>query len=66
MKIEKSSDQVIQRLIIMDKLGNTLMQQSYPTNTKKATINISSLSAELYIVKIFNGKKWTSLKFVKK
>jgi lysyl endopeptidase len=65
-KIGKSSDQNIQKIMIMDKLGNVLMQQSYPSNTTKATLNINRLHTDMYIVKIFNGTKWVSIKFLKK
>jgi hypothetical protein len=65
-KIEKSSDQVIQQVIIMDKFGSVLAQQKYPGDTKKIRLNVSGLATDMYIVKIFNGKKWTSIKFMKK
>ena len=64
-KIEKSSDQSIQKIIIVDKMGNALVQQSYPTDTRKVTLNIGGLSPDMYVVKIFHGQKWTSLKFLK-
>jgi N-acetylneuraminic acid mutarotase len=65
-KIEKSPDQVIQQVIITDKLGNVLRQQKYPTNTKKININVSGLAPDIYVSKIFNGKNWTTIKFIKK
>lgn len=65
-KIEKSSEQSIQKIIIMDKQGNALVQQSYPTDTRKVTLHTSGLSSDMYVVRIFNGKKWTSVKFLKK
>jgi S-adenosylmethionine hydrolase len=65
-KIEKSPDQVIQQVIIMDKFGNVLTQQKYATDTKKVTLNVNGLSADMYVARIYNGKKWTSIKFMKK
>ncbi len=65
-KIEKSPDQVIQQVIILDKLGNTLLQQKYPADTRKVTMNVSGLSPDMYVAKIFNGKKWLVMKFLKK
>ena len=65
-KIPKSSDQVIQQVVIMDKLGNVLLQEKYPADSKKATLNVRNLSPDMYVAKIFDGKKWTSIKFFKK
>lgn len=66
IKTEKSSDQVIQKIIIIDKLGNAVLQRSYPSDTKKVNLNIGSLRPDFYVVKIFNGRKWVSLKLMKK
>lgn len=65
-KITKSSDQVIQQVIIMDKFGNMVLRRTYASDTKKATLNVSGLSPDMYVAKVFNGKKWTSIKFIKK
>lgn len=65
-KIEKSPDQVIRQVVIMDKLGNVLRQQSYPSGTKKASLNVSTLAADMYVAKVYNGKQWTQIKFFKK
>lgn len=65
-KIEKSPDQVIQQVIIIDKLGNVVTQQKYPTTTKKVRLSVSGLTPDMYIAQIFNGKKLTSIKFMKK
>lgn len=65
-KIPKAPDQVIQQIIIMDKNGNMVTQQKYPTDTKRARLNVSGLAPDMYIAKIFNGKTWTSIKFMKR
>lgn len=65
-KIQKSPDQVIQQVVIMDKFGNVLTQQKYPQNSKRVTLNVNGLSSDMYVARIFNGKKWTFLKFLKK
>jgi N-acetylneuraminic acid mutarotase len=65
-KIKSSPDQVIQQVVISDKLGNVLRQQKYPSNTKKIRINVSGLAPDMYVAKIFNGKNWTTIKFMKK
>lgn len=65
-KIPKSPDQVIREVIITDKLGNIMKRQTYPSDTKKVTLNVSGLPLDMYVAKVFNGKKWVSFKFLKK
>lgn len=65
-KIEKSADQVIQQVVVMDKFGKALRQQSYPSGTKRITLNVSGLAADMYVAKVYNGKQWTQIKFFKK
>jgi hypothetical protein len=50
----------------MDRFGNVVRQQKYPANTRKATLNVSGLSTDMYVVRIFDGKNWSSTKFLKK
>lgn len=64
-KVQKSSDQSIQKIMITDRLGNVLMQKTFSADTRKATLNISRLSTDVYVVKIFNGKQWVPIKFFK-
>lgn len=49
----------INKVWIMDKMGNVIQQYSYP-DLQKVTINISGLKADTYVVKVFNGTNWTS------
>lgn len=65
-KIQKSPDQVIQRVMIMNKFGTAVAQQTYPSGTRKISLNVSNLPPDMYVAKIFNGKKWVSVKFMKK
>jgi hypothetical protein len=64
--VRKSSDQDIRQVIVMDKFGKVLMQQKYPPNSRKVTLNASGLSTNMYLVRVYDGKKWTSMKFLKK
>lgn len=64
--VKKSSDQDIRQVIVMDKFGKVLMQQKYPPNSRKVTLNASGLSTNMYLIKVYDGKKWTSMKFLKK
>jgi hypothetical protein len=64
--IEKAPDQAIQQVIIVDKMGNIARQQNYPRDTKKVSLNVNGLAPDMYVAKVFNGKRWTSIKFIKK
>ncbi len=37
---------------------------SYPTSTGRATINVSDLPTDIYIVRIFNGLNWEEQKII--
>jgi len=52
--------------VIVDGFGRIVRQQNYPQHTKKATINTSGLVTGMYVVRIFDGKKWSTMKFIKK
>jgi hypothetical protein len=62
---QKLSDQFIQQIIIQDKFGNQLRRQSYPLNTKKIVLNVNGLAPDVYVARVYNGKEWTSVKFMK-
>jgi hypothetical protein len=65
MKLQRSFNQNIQRVIIADKSGNTVYQQKYPANTSSISVNIAALKTDLYTIRIFNGKQWKAMKFMK-
>ena len=65
-QISSAADQDIQRVVIVDGFGRIVRQQNYPQHTKKATINTSGLVTGMYVVRIFDGKKWSTMKFIKK
>lgn len=64
-KIAKSTDQDIRELIISDKTGTTKQRNVYGQNTSQINLNVSTLKSDLYFVRIFNGKTWTTLRFIK-
>ena len=65
-RLKSSSDQSIRKVIIMDRLGRLVAQQNYPVNTKRATIDVRRLFPDMYIARIYDGKNWTVMKFLKK
>lgn len=64
-KIEKSTDQNIREVIITDKTGSIKQRNTYANSTRQVNLNISALKTDLYILRIYNGKSWTTLKFIK-
>jgi hypothetical protein len=64
-KIIKSNSQDIKEISILDKMGTLIRKQAFGKNIRKANLSISNLKAGVYILKIFNGKDFTSLKFIK-
>lgn len=64
-KIEKSTDQDIREVIISDKTGIVKQRNVYGKNTRQINLNVSTLKSDLYLVRVYNGKSWTTLRFIK-
>lgn len=64
-KIAKSTDQDIREVIISDKTGTIKQKNVYGQNTRQVNLNVSTLKPDLYFVRIFNGKTWATLRFIK-
>jgi hypothetical protein len=64
-KVINSLNRSVKMLVVTDMVGNQLIQRTYPSTTNAATLNISNLASGLYVVKIYDGEKWTSIKFIK-
>lgn len=56
----------IKEIQITDKRGNTIKQFKYGPNNKRAIINISSFKADMYFIRVFNGKEWKTESIFKK
>ena len=56
---------VIKQIEITDKLGNLKKRIIVGMDSKKTKINIAELPADVYIIRIFDGKNWVSKKVVK-
>lgn len=54
---KKEVNRYLMRLQIIDKMGNTVMEKAYPTNTKSATIDVSGLKSDIYTVRLFTDDK---------
>ncbi len=51
---------------LMDKMGICKKKFKYSGGIEKASINISDLSSDIYVVRVFNGKEWISKQIIKK
>jgi hypothetical protein len=58
-------EQDIRDIIILDKTGIIQSKQTFGLGTKQAKMDVSGLMPGVYIAKIFNGKQWSSMKFIK-
>lgn len=55
----------IQEIQVMDKFNKVVKQFKYGVVNKKTTINISDLKADVYFIKVFNGKEWKAKSIIK-
>ncbi len=55
----------IQEIQVADKLNNLKKKIKLGANIKKQKINISELPADVYIIRIYDGKTWVSKKVIK-
>lgn len=60
-----SNDAIIEAIQIIDANGETVIQEKYSQLNTSQTINVSKLSPGAYFVKVFNGKVWSTIKFIK-
>lgn len=65
-KIEKAKTKSIFEIQISDKLGNKVLVRKLTSGQKVVDIDISSLKADNYFVKIWNGEIWLSSQLSKK
>lgn len=49
----------IQHVQVVDKMGNLIMDRKFPDMTKMTTLDVSSLRSDLYILRVFNGLRWS-------
>lgn len=64
-KITNTEGIDIREVVILDKLGNILQRKEFGKNIKQANLNVSTLKPDVYLVRIFNGKTWTTMRFIK-
>jgi hypothetical protein len=55
----------IKEIQLTDKIGNVLKRYVYSGTDKQVTIDVSTLKADIYYIKLFNGKQWIGKSFMK-
>ena len=61
-----SNKQDIKEIVITDKMGTPLRKQMFGMHTRRTALDISNLKPDFYILRIFDGTNYSSLKFIKK
>jgi Zn-dependent metalloprotease len=64
-KAVKSTEQDIREIDIVDKMGNILQRKTFGQAVRIASLNIAALKPDIYLIRIFNGKTWTSVRLLK-
>lgn len=59
-----SRDEILQ-VVINDKLGTPIMERKFINGAKQITLPVGTLKPDVYFVRVWNGKVWTSTQFVK-
>lgn len=55
----------ISEIRIIDKSGNIKLKNTYGVGQKNVSLNISTLTPDVYTILVFDGRTWTSEKFIK-
>jgi hypothetical protein len=53
---------VIKEIIITNKMGIPVYQQKFANKQKKQTINLFNQPTDIYLIEVFDGKKWVTEK----
>ncbi len=62
--VETTDNTKFSQLRIYDRMGNLRKQLSFPA-TKKLTLNVSDIPAEIYNIRVFTNNSWRSTGFIK-
>lgn len=65
MTVQTTNNKTFTQLRIIDKMGNVKKEFRYPAHTKKVTLRIAELPADIYRLQAFDGKTWTTVTFSK-
>lgn len=65
MMVETTNNSTFTKLRIIDKMGNVKKEISYPVGTRKVSLTISNLPADVYRLQATDGKNWATVSFSK-
>jgi hypothetical protein len=65
-QITSATNENIIKTELVNKVGTVLQKAKYAQGTKQVSINISTLSPDVYILRIWDGKEWSVVSVVKK
>ena len=63
--VSQTENDAINEVIVTDKFGAILIQKKYTSGVINASIPITNLKADVYFVRTFDGKIWTTTTFIK-
>jgi hypothetical protein len=66
MKNKALFNKDIRQVMIVDRAGHIVMHKAYGDETKQVRLNTSSLKPDFYIARIYDGKTWQVMKFIKR
>ena len=65
-QVSSATNENIFETELVNKMGTVLQKAKYSQGTKQVLINLSTLSPDVYILRIWDGKEWTSVIVIKK
>lgn len=65
LNVETKNNKGFTQLRIFDKMGNLKKQFSYPSGTKRTSINVGNLPSDIYRIQVYDGNKWITTSFIK-
>ena len=65
-QISSATNENILETELVNKMGTVLQKAKYTQGTKQVSLNIATLSPDVYILRIWDGKEWSSVSVIKK
>jgi hypothetical protein len=60
----KTAAAVVSRIQVIDKMGNTRIDRRVSGNASRTSLDVSGLANDMYVLRIFDGKKWWSKQII--
>lgn len=62
--ISIKSDSTIEKIEILDKMGQARLRQEFKNKPTSVSLNVSSLKNDIYTLRVYDGKEWESIQVV--